>query len=62
MFPLLGWLEDIARFQYLVSLNLADNDIGAFPHVVCQLPRLVELNFACNSIDVVPAEINRLHW
>ena len=55
-----GWLDDLKRFQYIVSLNLADNDLGAFPGIVCQLPRLVDLNLASNNIETIPSEIDKL--
>lgn len=55
-----GWLDDIKRFQYLISLNLADNDLKVFPNTICQLPRLVELNLASNGIDSIPPEIEKL--
>lgn len=55
-----GWLDDLSRFQNLISLNLADNDLGQFPPVICQLTRLIELNLASNSLDVIPTEISRL--
>lgn len=56
----LGWLDDLKRFQYLISLNLADNDLKTFPTVICQLPRLVELNLASNRIDLIPSDIEKL--
>lgn len=56
----LGWLDDLKRFQHLISLNLADNDLKTFPLVICHLPRLVELNLASNGIDTIPADIEKL--
>jgi len=61
-FLILGWLDDLKRFQYLISLNLADNDLKIFPNIICHLPRLVELNLASNSIDSIPNDINKLQW
>jgi Leucine-rich repeat (LRR) protein len=61
-FPILGWLDDLKRFQYLISLNLADNDLKIFPNVICHLPRLVELNLASNGIDLIPNDIDKLQW
>ena len=56
----LGWLDDLKRFQHLISLNLADNDLKTFPLVICHLPRLVELNLASNGIDSIPSDIEKL--
>jgi Leucine-rich repeat (LRR) protein len=53
-------LDDLKRFQYLISLNLADNDLKIFPNVICHLPRLVELNLASNGIDSIPSDIEKL--
>lgn len=61
-FSLLGWLDDLKRFQYLISLNLADNDLKIFPAIICQLPRLVDLNLASNGIDSIPCDIDKLQW
>lgn len=58
----LGWLDDLTRFQHLVSLNLADNDLKTFPFIICQLPRLIELNLASNNIDSIPSDIAKLQW
>ncbi|CAF5149096.1 unnamed protein product [Rotaria magnacalcarata] len=55
-----GWLDDLIRFQYLISLNLADNDLKTFPNVICHLPRLSELNLASNHIDSIPSDIAKL--
>ncbi|CAF3288286.1 unnamed protein product [Rotaria socialis] len=55
-----GWLDDLTRFQYLISLNLADNDLKTFPNVICHLPRLSELNLASNHIDSIPSDIAKL--
>ncbi|CAF1390414.1 unnamed protein product [Didymodactylos carnosus] len=55
-----GWLDDICRFQNLVSLNLADNELKQFPLVICDLHRLVELNLASNRITTIAPEIENL--
>ncbi|CAF2940454.1 unnamed protein product [Rotaria sp. Silwood2] len=55
-----GWLDDLTRFQCLISLNLADNDLKIFPNVICHLPRLVELNLASNNIESIPSDIIKL--
>ncbi|CAF5054572.1 unnamed protein product, partial [Rotaria sp. Silwood1] len=54
------WLDDLTRFQYLISLNLADNGLKIFPNVIFHLPRLVELNLASNNIESIPSDIVKL--
>ncbi|CAF3582304.1 unnamed protein product [Rotaria sordida] len=55
-----GWLDDLTRFQHLISLNLADNDLKIFPNLICHLPRLIELNLASNYIESIPSDIIKL--
>ncbi|XP_064641510.1 PH domain leucine-rich repeat-containing protein phosphatase 2-like isoform X2 [Lineus longissimus] len=56
----IGWLDDIPRFQCMRSLNLADNDLGAFPGSICQIQSLAEVNLSNNRIEEIPADIGKL--
>ena len=49
------------RFHNLRSLNLSDNDLGAFPLSLCCISSLVELNLATNRLDDIPSDIHLLH-
>ena len=56
----IGWLDDLPRFTRLRSLNLADNNLAAFPLAVCYIKTLVELNVASNKLEELPPEIGEL--
>ena len=48
------------RFQCLRSLNLADNNLDAFPKSICEMTGLAELNLGCNKIESIPTTIGDL--
>uniref|UniRef100_A0A7E4VMT8 PPM-type phosphatase domain-containing protein n=1 Tax=Panagrellus redivivus TaxID=6233 RepID=A0A7E4VMT8_PANRE len=58
--PLIGWLDDVARFPSLRTLNIADNCLHTFPHAVIQLTALCELNLSGNRISILPGNIRML--
>uniref|UniRef100_A0AC35GDY6 PPM-type phosphatase domain-containing protein n=1 Tax=Panagrolaimus sp. PS1159 TaxID=55785 RepID=A0AC35GDY6_9BILA len=58
--PLIGWLDDVARFPSLRTLNIADNSLYTFPHSVVQLTALMELNLSGNRISILPSNIRML--
>ncbi|GAB1598342.1 PH domain leucine-rich repeat-containing protein phosphatase 2-like isoform X1 [Argonauta hians] len=53
----IGWLDDLPRFRYLTSLNLANNDMKVFPPAICSMQSLNELNLASNKLEEVPPSI-----
>ncbi|CAI9724275.1 PH domain leucine-rich repeat-containing protein phosphatase 2-like isoform X3 [Octopus vulgaris] len=53
----MGWLDDLPRFRYLTSLNLANNDLKSFPSALCSMQSLTELNLASNKLEEIPPSI-----
>ncbi|ELT96188.1 hypothetical protein CAPTEDRAFT_42875, partial [Capitella teleta] len=56
----IGWLDDLHRFRWLRSLNLANNNLSQFPSSLCSIKTLVELNIASNRLEEIPGEIQQL--
>ena len=56
----IGWIDDLALFRNLTSLSLSNNDLDQFPVSLCNIASLEELDLSCNSIEVVPQEIQYL--
>ncbi|BFZ13214.1 hypothetical protein BsWGS_16253 [Bradybaena similaris] len=56
----IGWLDDLPRFTFLRSLNLADNQLMTFPLSLCNVRSLMELNLASNKLEEIPPQICEL--
>ena len=56
----IGWIDDLSLFHNLASLSLSNNDFYQFPVSLCRISTLEELDLSCNSIEVVPQEIQYL--
>uniref|UniRef100_A0A1I7ZCU3 PPM-type phosphatase domain-containing protein n=1 Tax=Steinernema glaseri TaxID=37863 RepID=A0A1I7ZCU3_9BILA len=55
--PIIGWLDDLTRFQSVRVLNLADNALRVFPAAVTEMPSVQELVLCGNRIPLVPPSI-----
>ncbi|KAM5158057.1 PH domain leucine-rich repeat-containing protein phosphatase 1 isoform 2-T2 [Mantella aurantiaca] len=56
-----GTIDDLQRFTKLKSLNLSNNNLGAFPLAVCSIPTLTELNLSCNALHMIPSAVGEMH-
>ncbi|KAK0416541.1 hypothetical protein QR680_012550 [Steinernema hermaphroditum] len=55
--PIIGWLDDLTRFQSVRVLNLADNALRVFPAALTEMTAVQELVLCGNRISVVPPSI-----
>ncbi|KAL6104630.1 phlpp1 [Pungitius sinensis] len=53
-------LQQLQRFSRLRSLNLSNNHLGQFPHAICDIPTLMEVNLSCNYLTCVPSSVGAM--
>ncbi|XP_040026673.2 PH domain leucine-rich repeat protein phosphatase 1 [Gasterosteus aculeatus] len=53
-------LQQLQRFSRLRSLNLSNNHLGQFPHAICDIPTLTEVNLSCNYLTCVPGSVGAM--
>ncbi|TKR77402.1 hypothetical protein L596_018385 [Steinernema carpocapsae] len=55
--PVIGWLDDLTRFQSVKVLNLTDNALRVFPVAITEMTAISELVLCGNRISVIPPSI-----
>ncbi|KAM8850491.1 LOW QUALITY PROTEIN: PH domain leucine-rich repeat protein phosphatase 1-like [Spinachia spinachia] len=53
-------LQQLQKFSRLRSLNLSNNHLGQFPHAICDIPTLMEVNLSCNDLTCVPSSVGAM--